>query len=103
VNLYTRPYVLVCVPCGESWAKKMAETSDLAGVSSLNFWTSWSRNDVQIMNNYIKDDMTGCDYAPWLILTQCTKKFPMMDVLVRSVAPNLTPEIIKETTGITDT
>jgi hypothetical protein len=90
VNLYTRPYVLVCAPCRESWAKKMAGSSDLACVSSLNFSTSWLRNDVQIINSYIEGDMTGCGYAPWMGLTKCVDHFPLMDVLVRSVEPNLT-------------
>jgi hypothetical protein len=91
VNLYTRPYVLVCVPCGESWAKKMAGSSDLAYVSSLNFSTSWSRNDVHIINQFYEGNMTGCDYAPWvgLGLTKCRHNFLLMDVLVRSVELNL--------------
>jgi hypothetical protein len=90
VNLYTHPYVLVCAPCGESWAKKMAGSSDLVYVSSLNFSTSWLRNDVQIINEDIEGNITGCDYAPWMGLTKCAHNFPLMDVLVRSVEPNLT-------------
>jgi hypothetical protein len=92
VNLYTRPYVLVCAPCGKSWAKKMAGSSDLAYLSSLNFSTSWLRNNVQIINRYFEGDITGCDYAPWvgLGLTKCTHNFPFMDVLVRSIELNLT-------------
>jgi hypothetical protein len=93
VNLYTRPYVLVCAPCGESWAKKMAGSSDLACVSSLNFSSSWLRNDVQIGNGYIEGNITGCDYAPWVGLTACTLNFPLMDVLVRSVEPKLTSSV----------
>jgi hypothetical protein len=90
VNLYTRPYVLVCVPCGESWAKRMAGSSDLAFISSLNFSTSWFRNEVQIMNRKIEGNMTGCDYAPWVGWTKCTGNSLLMDVLVRSVELNLT-------------
>jgi hypothetical protein len=90
VNLYTGPYVLVCAPCGKSWAKKMAVNSDLASVSSLNFSSSWLRNDVQFINKYTEGDITGCDYAPWWGLTECTNFFPLMDVLVRSVKFNLT-------------
>jgi hypothetical protein len=90
VNLYTLPYVLVCAPCGESWAKKMAVSSRLAYVSSLNFSSSWSRNDVQITDGYTEGNITGCDYAPWMRLTACTHSFPLMDVLVRSIELNLT-------------
>jgi hypothetical protein len=102
VNLYTRPYVLVCAPCGKSWAKKMTVSSDLAYISSLNFSSSWSRNNVQIIDGFANGyDLTGCDDGPWLrgyhsrffISSRrdvCLYKYSFMDVLVRSVGRNLT-------------
>jgi hypothetical protein len=103
LNLYTRPYVLVCAHCGESsWVKIMSISSDLAYISSLNFSSSWSRNNVQIINEFADGyDLTGCEEEPWLrgypssfnISSRrdvCFDKYSFMDVLVRSVGRNLT-------------
>jgi hypothetical protein len=103
LNLYTRPYLLVCAHCGESsWVKIMSGSSDLAYISSLNFSSSWSRNNVQILNKFVVGyDLTGCEEGPWLIAYQstpiissrrdvCFYKYSFMDVLVRSVGRNLT-------------
>jgi hypothetical protein len=103
LNLYTRPYLLVCAHCGESsWVKLMSGSSDLAYISSLNFSSSWSRNNVQILNKFVVGyDLTGCDEGPWLIAYQstpivsswrdvCFHMYSFMDVLVRSVGRNLT-------------
>jgi hypothetical protein len=91
VDLYTHPYVLVCLHCGESsWAKKMAVTSELAYVSSLNFSSSWIKNDVQFINMFKDGDKTVCDYEPWMDVTKCDYYSVFMAVLLRSVELNLT-------------
>jgi hypothetical protein len=103
VNLYTRPYGLVCAHCEEwSWGKIMSVNSNLAYISSLNFSSSWSRNNVQIIDEFADGyDLTGCDEGPWLggyhsrfIISSrrdvCFYTYSFMDVLVRSVGRNLT-------------
>jgi hypothetical protein len=94
INLYTHPYLLVCVQCRRGRA--LAVNSDLAYVSSLNFSSSWVRNNVQIVNPFHSGyDVTGCDHGPWRDLSEshmniCNYYYAFMDVLVRSVEPNLT-------------
>jgi hypothetical protein len=101
VNLYTRPYILVCAQCDESsWEKKMTVNSDLTYISSLNFSSAWLSNDVQILNgSRVSYDITGCDSAPWRDFSVtfgssqssvCNDYFALLDVLVRSVGSNLT-------------
>jgi hypothetical protein len=101
VNLYTRPYILVCAHCGESsWDKEMAVNHDLTYISSLNFSSSWLSNDVQILSEFQKSyDITGCEHGPWRNFSEpfgsskrsiCNYWFALMDVLVRGVESNLT-------------
>jgi hypothetical protein len=101
INLYRRPYVLVCAQCGESsWAKGLVVNSELAYVSSLNFSSSWLRNDVQIINRFHDGyDITGCEHGPWMDFSEpyegskrrfCNDNLAFMDLLVRSVESNLT-------------
>jgi hypothetical protein len=102
VDLYTRPYILVCAHCHWSnFLNKMAVNSDLAYISSLNFSSSWLKNDVQIEDQYYEDtyDITGCDQVPWSDIAEpvgssrrslCNDLFAFMDVLVRSGDPNST-------------
>jgi hypothetical protein len=102
VNLYKLPYYLVCAHCsGLSWAKKMAVTSELAYICSLNFSSFWMRNDVQVVNRFYDgpDDITGCEHSPWSDFSErygsskhsiCNSLLAFMDVLVRSVGSNLT-------------
>jgi hypothetical protein len=99
--MYKRPYVLVCSHCdGSSWPKSIPVNSELAYISSLNFTSSWLRNNLQIINDWYDGfDITGCDRFPWSNFLEqdessediiCNDYFGFMDVLVRSVEPNLT-------------
>jgi hypothetical protein len=102
VNLYARPYVLVCAHCGGStMLQNIAVSTDLAYVSSLNFSSSWLRNDVQFVTGLIQRqfDLTGCEHSPWKDVSAsyrnsiprfCNDEFALMDVLVRSFNSNLT-------------
>jgi hypothetical protein len=102
VNLYARPYVLVCAHCGGStMLQNIAVSTDLAYVSSLNFSSSWLRNDVQLVNrlNLREFDLRGCEHSPWRNVSAlyrtsipriCNDYFALMDVLVRSLNSNLT-------------
>jgi hypothetical protein len=102
VNLYARPYILVCAHCGGStMLQNIAVSTDLAYVSSLNFSSSWLRNDVQFVTGLIQRefDLRGCEHSPWRNVSAlyrtsipriCNDYFALMDVLVRSFNSNLT-------------
>jgi hypothetical protein len=97
-GFYTSPYIFVCAHCEESsWKKEMRASSDLASISSLNFSSFWSRNDVQIVNEdfLVTHDVTDCERGPWerIFRTQrsvCSSFFSFMVVISRSVHPNFT-------------
>jgi hypothetical protein len=108
INLYERPYILVCAHCRWSYyISGMAVNSDLAYISSFNFSSSWSRNDIQTVDQFYEDtyDMTGCDQGPWRDFSEpvgssrrslCNDLFAFMDVLVRCVHPNVTLSLRNE-------